>query len=108
LKYGKWVTHTWLLSLWEKVDKFDITGELVPLPMDPPCAGDKWFMWAVIEAGFTLSNELAIINCFCCHQEVVHLSDIFNAGGRCLDKKVLQLVSGEKWPSLIFPLEKLF
>jgi hypothetical protein len=36
LKYGTWVTHTWLQSLWEKVDKFDITVEIAPLPMVPP------------------------------------------------------------------------
>jgi hypothetical protein len=51
LKYGSWVTHTWLRSLWEKVDKFDIMVEIAPLPMVPPQKGDKWFMQAVIEAG---------------------------------------------------------
>jgi hypothetical protein len=35
LKYGNWVNHTWLQSLWEKVDKFDITVEIAPLPMTP-------------------------------------------------------------------------
>jgi hypothetical protein len=36
LKYGSWVTHTWLRSLWENVDKFDITVEIAPLSMEPP------------------------------------------------------------------------
>jgi hypothetical protein len=35
LKYGSWVTHTWLQSLWEKIAEFDITVEINPLPMEP-------------------------------------------------------------------------
>ena len=88
-KYGTWVTHTWLCSLWEKVDKFNITMEIAPLHMDPPRTGDKWFMQAVEEAGFTTAKEKEIINRFQCHQEVVHLSDVFDAGGQCLDKRYL-------------------
>jgi hypothetical protein len=80
-KYGTWVTHTWLYSLWEKVDKFNITVEIAPLPMDLPQMGDKWFMQAVEEAGFTSEKEKVIINRFQCHQEVVHLSDVLDAGG---------------------------
>jgi hypothetical protein len=36
LKYGSWVNHTWLQSLWEKVDKFDIMVEIAPPPMESP------------------------------------------------------------------------
>jgi hypothetical protein len=63
-KYGTWVTHTWLCSLWEKVDKFNTTMEIAPLPMDPPQMGDKWFMQVVKEAGFTSEKEKEIINRF--------------------------------------------
>jgi hypothetical protein len=81
LKYGSWVTHTWLQSLWEKVDKFDITVEIAPLPMVPLREGDdKWFMQAVVEAGFMSAQEIKILNRFRCHQEVIHLSDMFDAG----------------------------
>jgi hypothetical protein len=86
-KYGTWVTHTWLCSLCEKVDKFNITIETAPLPMDPPRTGDKWFMQAVKEADFTSEKEKEIINRFQCHQEGVHLSDVLDAGGQCHDKK---------------------
>ncbi len=64
LKYGKWVTHLWLRSLWEKVDKFDITIKTAPIPIDPPRMGDRWFMQAVIKAGYRKPEELAIINRF--------------------------------------------
>jgi hypothetical protein len=101
-----WVTHTWLHSLWEKVDKFNITVEIAPLPMDLPQTGDKWFMQAGEEASFTSEKEKEIINCFRCYQEVVHLSDVLDAGGQCIDKKYLgQQQPGQKWPTLIFPVE---
>ena len=86
LKNGSWVTHTWLQSLWEKVDKFDITVEIAPLPMVPTREGDKWFIQAVVEAGFTSAQEMKLLNCFQCHQEEIYLLDMFNAGGRCLDR----------------------
>ncbi len=41
LKQGKWVTHSWLRSLWEKVDKFDIAIEIAPIPIGPPRMGDR-------------------------------------------------------------------
>jgi hypothetical protein len=41
LKYKKWVTHSWLQSLWEKVDKFNVTVKIAPIPIDLPRAGDR-------------------------------------------------------------------
>jgi hypothetical protein len=38
LKYGNWVTHSWLQSLWEKVDKFNITVKIASIPINPPRA----------------------------------------------------------------------
>ena len=74
--------------------------------MDPPRTGDKWFMQATEEAGFTTAKEKEIINRFRCHQEVVHLSDVFDAGGRCLDKRYLdRWQPGQKWSTLVFPVE---
>ncbi len=107
LKYGTWVTHTWWQSLWEKVDKFAITVEIAPLPMVPPRECDKWFMQAVAEAGFMSAQEMKILNRFRCHQEVIYLSDVFDAGGRCLDRRYLdRRKQDEKWLTIIFQLEK--
>jgi hypothetical protein len=53
VRYGKWITGTWLKSIWEKVDKFRIRVEIAPLPVCPPREGDKWFMKAAMEAGVT-------------------------------------------------------
>jgi hypothetical protein len=107
LKYGSWVTHTWLQSLWEKVDKLDVTVEIASLPMDPLQASDKWFMEAVVKAGFTSAQEMKILNRFRCHQEVIYLSDVLDAGERCLDRWYLDRQKwDEKWSTLIFPQEK--
>jgi hypothetical protein len=40
-KYGRWITHSWLKSIWEKVDKFNVTIEITTMPIDPPREGDK-------------------------------------------------------------------
>ncbi len=87
--YGKWVTNTWMKSVWEKVSKFNITIEIAPLPINPPRAGDKWFMQAVRESGVMDPKELAIINRACCHQQVLFLLDVLDAGGKSVDKKCL-------------------
>ncbi len=62
VQYGKWITGTWLKSIWEKVDKFWITVEIAPLPVCPPREGGKWFMQATMEAGVTDPNKQMIFN----------------------------------------------
>ncbi len=52
-RYEKWITSTWIKSVWEKVSKLNITVEIAPLPVCPPCKGDKWFMQVAVEAGIT-------------------------------------------------------
>ncbi len=105
--YGKWITNTWIKTVREKVSKFNITIEIAPLPIKPPRAGDKWFMQAVREFGVTDPGELAIINRFCCHQQVLFLLDVLDAGGKSVDKKYLAYQQdNEVWSTIIFPLEK--
>ncbi len=41
VRYGKWIMGTWLNSIWEKVNKFQIMVEIPPLPVCPPREGDK-------------------------------------------------------------------
>jgi hypothetical protein len=68
--YGKWITNTWLKSVWEMIDKFNITIKIAPLPMSPLREGDKWFMQAAREAGVTDPRELVMLNRFWCHQQL--------------------------------------
>jgi hypothetical protein len=95
-----------LKSIWEKVDKFNITVEIALLPISSPRKGDKCFMKAVIKAGVTNLEELVKINRFRCHQQVLFVSDILDAGGKCLNKKYLKRrQDDESWSTLIFPIK---
>ncbi len=98
---------TWLKSVWEKVDKFWITVEIAPLPICPPREGDKWFMQAAMKAGITNPNEQRILNQFRCHQQVLYVSEVLDAGGKCLDRRYLDRRKPNKLLStLVFPQEK--
>ncbi len=50
-RFGGWVTHCWLRSLWEKVDMFGLQVEIAPLPLDPPRENDDWLMLTLLEEG---------------------------------------------------------
>jgi hypothetical protein len=64
-------------------------------------------MQAVIEAGVTNVDKPVKINRFQCHQQVLFVSDILDAGGKCLDKKYLKRrQDNESWSTLIFPIKK--
>jgi hypothetical protein len=64
-------------------------------------------MQAAMEAGITDPNEQRILKRFCCHQQVLYVSDVLDTGGKCLDKKYLyHWKPYEQWLTLIFPQEK--
>jgi hypothetical protein len=44
--YGKWVTHCWLQSVWEKVDMFNFWVEISAIPLQLPWEQDRWIMLA--------------------------------------------------------------
>jgi hypothetical protein len=87
--YGKWITHSWLKLIWEKVYRFNVTIEIETLLIKPPWEGDKWFMQAAMEAGITNPIKLIKLNKYWCHQQVLYVSDILDAGGKCLNKRYL-------------------
>jgi hypothetical protein len=105
--YGTWVTHYWLKLIWEKSHKFNVTIEIANLPIEPPREGDKWFMQAAMEAGIKDPSKLKKLNNYRCHQQVLYVSNVLDAGGKCLDKRYLsRCCKEENWSSLIFPMEK--
>jgi hypothetical protein len=87
VRYGKWITNTWLKSIWEKVDRFKITVEIAPLLVDPPREGDKWFMQAAMEAGVTNPEGQRILNRFRCHQQVLRFRCL-GPGGKMPRQKI--------------------
>ena len=52
VRYSKFVTHSWLKTLWEKVDMFDFLIEVNNISLKPPRQGDDWLMRKFWEIGF--------------------------------------------------------
>ncbi len=64
-------------------------------------------MQAAVEAGIITPDKLRIINRFHCHQQVLYVSDVLDAGGKCLNRRYLnRRKHTETWSNLIFPQEK--
>ena len=64
-------------------------------------------MQAVQESGVTDPGKWAIVNRFCCQQQVLFLLDVLDAGGKCVDKKYLSRGEDhEVWSTILFPLKK--
>jgi hypothetical protein len=83
-RYGKWITHCWLKSLWEKLDKFGFWVEISPLPLLQPRENNRWLMLVLEDHGFS-KEELIRHNQVWCHQQVLFLSDVLDACGCALD-----------------------
>ncbi len=60
-RYGKWVTHCWLKSLWKKVERFSFPVEIAPLPLLHPWENDRFLMLALEDHGFN-DDELIGLN----------------------------------------------
>ena len=52
LKYEDCVTWSWMLSLWEMCDLFDVEIELDENFIKPPRERDEWLMQLFMKAGF--------------------------------------------------------
>jgi hypothetical protein len=62
-----WVTHCWLKSLWEKVDRFLVRIEIMELPLKFPRERDNWLMAAFENADYD-GKALTPLNRVRCHQ----------------------------------------
>lgn len=60
-RYGKWATWSWLTSLWEKCDKFDVRVEFSDVAISLPREGDQWIMRLFAALGFSRA-ELERLN----------------------------------------------
>ncbi len=60
-RYSKWVTHSWLRSVWEKVARIDIRMEIRDLPLKLLREHDGWLMLMLENAGYS-DNELTHLN----------------------------------------------
>ena len=100
-----WVTHSWVRSVWEKIDLFGIEVEIGNIDITPPRVGDDWLMKRFLRMGCT-RKELIRLNRVRLHQQTLFLSDVLDASGRALDRKYLvRRPANEKWSTLVFPRE---
>ena len=96
------VTWCWLVSLWEKCDKFGIVVEFNDVDIAPPRQGDTWLMKRFIAAGFEAADLLKL-NRVRIAMQVLYLSDVLGASGKTLDPRYLNLrPADERWSSYEF------
>ena len=103
---NKWVTLSWLKTVWEKACRLRFTIELGPTELQPPRGeNDYWLMKEL--RNICTQEELVRLNRVRLHQQVIFGSDIMDAGGRSLDRKYLtEIPLEESWSSLKFPNER--
>ena len=106
-KYHSWVTDCTLKEMWGRLHRFGLKLRLGNLLVKSPREGDRWFMAACEEAGFS-PKECEILNMIRLHQQVVYESDVFAADGRHIDPTYLRLrPKNESWSHWLFPLQKI-
>ena len=106
-KYGSWVTHCWIKTLWEKCGEFGVTVQLNDIEISLPREGDKWIMGEFVRSSCYSKNELERLNKVRIHMQVLFISDILGASGKVLDRQYYnRRLPSEKWSKLDFPKEK--
>jgi hypothetical protein len=84
---------------------FGFRVEISPLPLLQPRENGRWLMKVFEDHGFS-GDDLIRLNRVRCHQQVLYLSDVFDASGRALDRRYLrQRPMDEVWSTLLFPRE---
>ena len=106
-KYSSWVTPVTLSELWAKLHRFGFKLEVDTAKLGLPREGDRWFMSAVEEMGYS-REECRVINLVRVNQQVLFESDVFEADGQKLDQMYMrQRPVNEKWSKYTFPKVKL-
>jgi hypothetical protein len=104
-KYKDWVTYCNWTEMWSRMLRFDFKLTVNTVSISPPREGDRWFMRAVEELGFT-AEECRIINLIRQHQQVVFESDVFGADGKKIDEKYFRRRRrGDKWSKYTFAVQ---
>ncbi len=97
---SRWTIHSWLKSIWEKVQLFHIDVQIGNIDIKPPQLGDDWLMKKFVGMGF-LPKELTRLNRVRLAQQVLFVLDVLDAGGRALDRKYLvRRPHQDKWSTL--------
>ena len=87
--YKDFVTRSWLVSLWEKSEIYDIRIIVADSGIKPPRERDKWLMAEFARMGWSMADH-AKLNRVRCHQQVLFLSDVVGASGSSMDERYLR------------------
>ena len=105
-EYSDWITHSWLKTLWEKLDLFHVLVEFHDSPIKMGRERDKWLMLELKRLGLS-KQELKRLNRVRIYYQVLFLSDILGASGKHLHKRYLEPKDPEeRWSKFNFPREK--
>jgi hypothetical protein len=103
--YKDMVTWSWLVSFWEKCERYEVTVVMNDSPLELPRERDKWLMQEFIRLGYT-KKDLERLNQVRLFQQVLFLSDILGASGSTLDERYLRRCrKDEVWSTIKFPRE---
>jgi hypothetical protein len=58
--YSKWVTYSWLKSLREKLDLFQVKVEIRDTALLTPCTNNRWLMKVLIAKGYRDAELIAL------------------------------------------------
>ena len=104
-KFGPWVTHSWLKTLWEKCSLLQVKVHFRQLTLRLPREGDRWLMSEFRRLGYG-DKDLLRLNRVRLHQQVLFLSDVLCACGRILDRRYLSRRPRDAaWSTAKFPRE---
>jgi hypothetical protein len=105
-KYGRRATTGFCISLWEKLDRFNLKMILGKQILEPPRQHDQWLMIAFESIGYT-TEECHQLNLVRLHQQVLFESDIFNADGNTINTRYLTpQEAGTKWSTIRFGTQR--
>jgi hypothetical protein len=100
---NKWVTLSWLKTVWEKAHRLRFQIELGPTELQPPRGENDYWLMKELQ-NICTPEKLVRLNRVRLHQQVIFGSDVMDAGGRSLDRKYLtERPLEESWTSLKFP-----
>ncbi|HSN22990.1 MAG TPA: hypothetical protein VLS45_02270, partial [Methylomicrobium sp.] len=94
------VTRSWLVSLWEKSEIYEVKIVIDDSGIELPRERDRWLMEEFDRMGWNKSDQVRL-NRVRCHQQVLFLSEVLSASGCSLDDRYLRpREADEEWSTL--------
>ena len=105
-KHNRLITESWVKSIWEFVDRYDIevcSTDKIELPLLRE--KDRYLMEIALEGGFNDQERISINRCRC-HMQAITVADIATGDGRYIAEEVYNCTGNERGTPYIFPREQ--